>query len=169
MACKTFYKIYPDINSIEEKAWKFLETYYNYGCSINALSKLLDINYRTTSKIFEDIKKMSIYDRFIDKKYEGVKGFDDPKYFIKTFDRFEDELYSIEKKIEEAEINNNDSLSLKYRRLKQSLMKDQLKACLMLKRNPDNNINTTEMDEVDLQIEELKKEAVKEFHIDKMQ
>ena len=48
-------------------------------------------------------------------------------------------------------------------------MKDQLKACLMLKRNPDNNINTTEMDEVDLQIEELKKEAVKEFHIDKMQ
>jgi len=65
MACKTFYKIYPDINSIEEKAWKFLETYYNNGCSINAVSKLLDINYRTTSKIFEDIKKMSVYDKFI--------------------------------------------------------------------------------------------------------
>ncbi len=39
----------------------------------------------------------------------------------------------------------------------------------MIKRNPDNNINTYEMDETDLKIEELKRQAVKESHVDKMQ
>ena len=60
-----------------------------------------------------------------------IKNFQDPVFQNKIFDRYEETLVDLEKRIKIAEKSNDKSSILQLLRLKTTVLKDQLKASMI--------------------------------------
>jgi len=134
----TLPKLFPDESSLDKKAWKFLETYYNNRCSIHLTAKRLGIHYRTARSLFTEIKETYVYDDFMALSRVEVIEFADPKFRQSVFKMYEDQMVDIEKRIDEIEQVNeskNSKAVMDLLKLRASIIRDQLKASLLLTKN----------------------------------
>ena len=128
---KTLMNLFPDIPLYENKIVAFLETCYNYAWSQRATAKELGINHKTVKNILESVKDTPQYHAFVSKLEIQIKNFQDPVFQNKIFDRYEETLVDLEKRIKIAEKSNDKSSILQLLRLKTTVLKDQLKASMI--------------------------------------
>ena len=128
---KTLNSLFPDIPLYENKIIAFLETCYNYAWSQRATAKELGINHKTVKNILESVKDTPQYHAFVSKLEIQIKSFQDPVFQNKIFDRYEETLKDIEKRIKQADATKDKSATLQLLRLKTAVLKDQLKASMI--------------------------------------
>jgi len=128
---RTLIKLFPNIPLYENKIVTFLETCYNFAWSQRATAKELGINHKTVKNILESVKNTPQYHAFISRLEIQIKNFQDPVFQNKIFDRYEDTLSDLEKRIKIAEKANDKSSVLQLLRLKTTVLKDQLKASMV--------------------------------------
>lgn len=99
--------LFPECQSIEEKAFKFLELKYECGTyrrTSRVLKELhkdleLTIHHQTVKSIFEFLKDTDIYYRFQEVVSEQVEDFYSRKLMVTLFERYEGDIQRAEKKI----------------------------------------------------------------------
>ena len=128
---KTLMNLFPDIPLYENKIVAFLETCYNYAWSQRATAKEVGINHKTVTNILESVKDTPQYHALVSKLEIQIKNFQDPVFQNKIFDRYEETLVELEKRIKIAEKSNDKSSILQLLRLKTTVLKDQLKASMI--------------------------------------
>jgi DNA-binding MarR family transcriptional regulator len=152
-------KLFPEINSYEEKEIKILETFYNHGCNISSTAKKLGITRKTLKKLIDEIKEKPVYTKFLEKLEEEIKGFNDEKFINTLFHRYESEYEKLNKLISHYEKAGNEKMFLQLLKLKHSLMAVQLKATLTCKQlNEDKHTP-----DISIQFRELYDEALQEL------
>lgn len=160
--------LFPEEPSLDKKAWKFLELYYNSRCSLYSVSKKLKINYRTARNILNDIKDSTVYDDFIALTKQDILQFSDPKFQETIYKRYEDQLEDIEQRIKELEegvevdgvkIVSGKSI-MELLKLRASVLRDQLKAALLLHKEDTTTPEDRREQEA---LDRLKEAAFREF------
>lgn len=131
----SFWKMFPETKSAEDKALKFLQLYFDCGRSFNKVAKELGYDPHTVSRIMDDIQQLPIHSEFIQKVNASVDGFADANYTNTLFARYEAELQDTEEEIntikwklkksenpknddDKLSVNQQTSLTSAYLRLK---------------------------------------------------
>ena len=128
---KTLQNLFPDISVYENKITKFLEVCYSLAWSYRATGKELKINHKTVKNILESIKNTPQYHAFMGKLEVQIKNFAAPKFSHTVFDRYEQQLKDIEDRIKRADKSGDKAQSLQLLKLKQTILKDQLRASMV--------------------------------------
>ena len=134
---KTLQNLFPDIPVYENKIVKFLEVCYSLAWSYRAAGKELQINHKTVKNILDSIKNTPQYHTFMGKLEVQIKNFADPKFSHTVFDRYEQQLTDIETRIKRADKQNDKAQSLQLLKLKQTILKDQLRASMVANRDKE--------------------------------
>ena len=129
---KTLQNLFPDIPVYENKITKFLEVCYGLAWSYRAAGKELSINHKTVKNILDSIKNTPQYHVFMEKLEIQIKNFADT-----VFDRYEQQLADIETRIKRADKQNDKAQSLQLLKLKQTILKDQLRASMVANRDKE--------------------------------
>lgn len=154
---QTLSKLFPETPEYDKKIWKFLELSYSKGWSYRATAKELNIDHKTVKNIIETVKPTDTYRIFMDKIGDTIKSFSDKKFKHTIFDRYEQTLKDLDKKIQECEDTDDKRNVINYYKLKLAVLKDQLRASL--------SIQTTETQQIAIEnaITTLQDEAWEEY------
>lgn len=134
---KTLQTLFPDIPVYENKITKFLEVCYNLAWSYRATGKELSINHKTVKNILDSVKNTPQYHTFMGKLEVQIKNFADPKFSHTVFDRYEQQLQDIETRLKRADRQNDKAQSLQLLKLKQVILKDQLRASMVASKDKE--------------------------------
>ncbi len=129
---RTLPNLYPNINSIEGKVVQFITDYVNNGQSARGLSRALGIDRKTVAAILEELQDTELYKHTLDNIEAETSGFGDVSFGSTIFQRYETELNNIDKLIQTA---TDPKTKVSFMRVKHNLLRDQLKAMLILQRS----------------------------------
>lgn len=98
----TLYKLFKDLPTIEEKAFKFLELFYNLGNQAR-VGKALKIDPKTAGSINEFLKSTEAGQRFNALLLEQTETFYSTKTFTTLFEGFNSEIERVESLIRDQD------------------------------------------------------------------
>lgn len=130
---RTLYSLYPDVQTIEGKALKFLQDFASVGHSQRAMGRTVGISATTVASIFEELKSTEIYTLHQQQMEQEIQGFKDLKFESTIFSRYEAEIQRLE-----GMINSTTDIKLKNQliKTKHGMLRDQLKTFVILHTRP---------------------------------
>lgn len=129
LAPPTLYELFPEAKTLEEKAFKFLETHYECG-SLRRTGKALKIDPKTVKSIAEFLDTTEAGYRFKSILAEQTEDFYSAKNLTNLFEGFNREMLRLEQRIQNADKAGDDKLALALTAEKRRFMEKLLGASL---------------------------------------
>jgi hypothetical protein len=110
-APRTFHQLFPELKTLEEKAFKFLEVYYEQGKD-RRVARVLNIDPKTVKSINEFLLNTDIGLKFNALLLEQTEDFYSAKNLTSLFEGFQREIQRVEDmiKVEDKLIQSADEL-----------------------------------------------------------
>lgn len=135
-------KLFPESQTLEEKALRFLQVCYANNWSYNATGKQLGLHHSTVKSLLEEIKQTPVYHRFLQILEDEVKDFLSPEFRRTVFQYYQELLREAQSQYTSMKKSGNHKEAEKWYRNILSVCRDMLRASLVgvsQEQNTDNN------------------------------